>query len=94
MKWSTILLNDFNDIDRNLVDAKQLFTNLRDLKKLDSWTIEDWSLAEKNLSKVQENYISFFEDLYLIYRDFTITLIESSLSYQGLAYKIASERIS
>ena len=94
LKWSTILLNDFNDIDRNIVDAKQLFTNLRDLKKLDSWTIEDWSLAEKNLSKVQENYISFFEDLYLIYRDFTITLIDLSLSYQGLAYKIASERIS
>ena len=76
LKWSTILLNDFNDIDRNLVDAKQLLTNLRDLKKLDSWTIEDWSLAEKNLTKVQENYISFFEDLYLIYSDFTITLIE------------------
>ena len=54
LKWSTILLNDFNDIDRNLVDAKQLFTNLRDLKKLDSWTIEDWSLAEKNLSKVKK----------------------------------------
>ena len=94
LKWSTILVNDFNDIDRNIVDAKQLFTNLRDLKKLDSWTIEDWSLAEKNLSKVQENYISFFEDLYLIYRDFTKTLIDLSLSYQGLAYKIASERIS
>ena len=94
LKWSTILLNDFNDIDRNIVDAKQLFTNLRDLKKLDSWTIKDWSLAEKKLTKVQENYISFFEDLYLIYRDFTITLIELSLSYQGLAYKIASERIS
>ena len=94
LKWSTILLNDFNDIDRNLVDAKQLFTNLRDLKKLDSWTIEDWSLAEKKLTKVQQNYISFFEDLYLIYNDFTISLIESSLSYQGLAYKIASEKIS
>ena len=94
LKWSTILLNDFNDIDRNLVDAKQLFTNLRDLKKLDSWTIEDWSLAEKKLTKVQQNYISFFEDLYLIYNDFTISLIESSLSYQGLAYKIASEKIT
>ena len=94
LKWSTILLNDFNDIDRNLVDAKQLFTNLRDLKKLDSWTIEDWSLAEKKLTKVQQNYISFFEDLYLIYNDFTMSLIESSLSYQGLAYKIASEKIT
>ena len=94
LKWSTILLNDFNDIDRNLVDAKQLFTNLRDLKKLDSWTIEDWSLAEKKLTKVQQNYISFFEDLYLIYNDFTMSLIESFLSYQGLAYKIASEKIT
>ena len=30
----------------------------------------------------------------MIYRDFTITLIDLSLSYQGLAYKTASERIS
>ena len=93
LKWSVILLNDFNDIDRNLVDAKQLFTNLRDLKKLDSWTIQDWSLAEKKLTKIQENYIAFFEDLYLIYNDFIISLIKLSLSYQGLAYKKASEKI-
>ena len=94
LKWSTILLNDFNDIDRNLIDAKQLFTNLRDLKKLDNWTVDDWSLSEKNLTKLQENYISFFEDLYLVYNDFTKSLTELSLSYQGLAYKKACVNIT
>ena len=27
LKWSNVLLHDFNEIDRNLVDAKSIYTN-------------------------------------------------------------------
>ena len=33
--WGEILLSDFDDIDKQLVDAQSLFTNIRDLHALD-----------------------------------------------------------
>ena len=33
--WGELLLSDFDDIDKNRVDAENLFTNLKDLKDLD-----------------------------------------------------------
>ena len=34
--WGDTLLNDFDDIDKYRVDAKQLFTNIRDLNDIDA----------------------------------------------------------
>ena len=62
LKWSNVLLHDFNEIDRNLVDAKSIYTNLRNVKELESWSVENWSLSNQNLSGMQQDYVSFFED--------------------------------
>lgn len=34
--WGDILLNDFNDVDKYLVDARQLFRNVKSLKEINS----------------------------------------------------------
>lgn len=34
--WAEMLLNDFNDVDKYLVDAKMLFKNVKDLKEINS----------------------------------------------------------
>lgn len=34
--WGDMLINDFNDVDRYLVDPKSLFTNVRELKEINS----------------------------------------------------------
>ncbi len=39
--WGDILVNDFNDVDMNLVDAGQLFSNLRDLKEIKTDYIDE-----------------------------------------------------
>lgn len=33
--WGEMLLNDFNEVDKNMVNARQLFTNMADLKEID-----------------------------------------------------------
>ena len=33
LNWSNIMLQDFNDIDTNMVDAKSLFTNIKNVKE-------------------------------------------------------------
>ncbi|HSH64728.1 MAG TPA: PD-(D/E)XK nuclease family protein, partial [Bacteroidia bacterium] len=39
IKWGQILLSDLNEIDRYLIDAKQLFGNLQNIKELESWSL-------------------------------------------------------
>lgn len=34
--WADMLLNDFNDVDKYLVDAKMIFKNVKDLKEINS----------------------------------------------------------
>ena len=59
LSWSSILLRDFNDVDTNLVNPKQLFNNIRNVKELENWEIKDWSLSENELSKFQKKYRDF-----------------------------------
>ncbi|MDC0249681.1 PD-(D/E)XK nuclease family protein [Flavobacteriales bacterium] len=94
LKWSNVLLHDFNEIDRNLVDAKSIYLNLKEVKKLESWSVEDWSLSEENLSVMQTDYISFFEGILTWYEDFNSSLLKENLAYQGMTYKLAANQIS
>ena len=55
LKWSNILLHDFNDIDRNLVDPKSIYKNLTQVKELESWNISDWSFSHENLTSIQND---------------------------------------
>ena len=94
LKWSNVLLHDFNEIDRNLVDAKSIYTSLKNVKELESWSVEDWSLSEDNLTKMQSDYIGFFEGMLVWYNDFKMNLLSDNLAFQGMAYKQAAEKIS
>ena len=94
LKWSNVLLHDFNEIDRSLVDAKSIYSNLTNVKELESWSVEDWSLSEDNLSTMQSDYISFFEGMLAWYNDFNSALLNENLAYQGMAYKVAAEQIN
>ena len=88
-----MLLHDFNEIDRNLVDPKSIYTSLKNEKELESWRVEDWSLSEDNLTKMQSDYIGFFEGMLVWYNDFKMNLLSDSLAFQGMAYKQAAEKI-
>lgn len=44
--WGQLIVNDFNDVDMNLVDARDLYTNLNDLKEISTNYIEDNELKE------------------------------------------------
>lgn len=88
LKWSQTILYDFNEMDRYMVDAKALLTNLRDIKEL-----ELWSLNSAELTAFQEKYVQFFAYLFEWYTAFTSSLLEDNLAYQGLAYRKAADNI-
>lgn len=81
--WSQTLLQDFNEIDRHLIDAEDFFGNLANVKE-----IEHWSKAE-NPTPMVKNYLAFWRILPTLYTHLTSSLIEKKQVYQGLAYKLA-----
>ena len=83
-QWATIVLQDFNEIDRHLVDSRDLFLYLRDINRLNNW--------EPN-TKLTKNYFSFFERLHTYYDSFYKYLLSKGMGYQGLIYREAESNI-
>jgi ATP-dependent helicase/nuclease subunit B len=89
VKWGQLILQDFNEIDRYLADPAQLYENLKDIK-----VIENWSLAQENLTEHQNNYLRFMGSLGTIYRHYTQFLLQNKWAYQGLVYRQAVENVA
>src|SRR3989344_4348279 len=58
LNWGQLLLNDFDEIERYIVQPKQLFKNLRDIREL-----ENWSFNQEELSLGQLKFMAFWEKL-------------------------------
>lgn len=57
--WGDVILADFNDVDKYLVDPKQLFANVSDLKKIQ----DTYTYLTENQRKAIEAFVSHFSDL-------------------------------
>ncbi len=105
LPFGEMLLNDFNDIDKYLANAKRLFTNLADLKALEddfSYLSEEqieairsfWiTFSVPKLSKHQEEFINTWERLFELYTVFNQELIAEGEAYEGMIYRATAERI-
>ncbi|MBO4738200.1 MAG: PD-(D/E)XK nuclease family protein [Bacteroidales bacterium] len=83
-----MILQDFNEIDLELVDAEALFTNLSNIQELSFW-----NPGNKPLSDFQELQIKFFKQLYNYYIQFKEILHTEQLSYQGDIYRYVAEHV-
>ena len=89
--WGEILLNDFEDVDNNLVDAKKLFKNISDLAEIednydylteiqkkalkDFFTYSQFSESSEENGGVKHRFIQIWNLLYPIYSNFKEALI-------------------
>ncbi|XOV66579.1 MAG: PD-(D/E)XK nuclease family protein [Fluviicola sp.] len=88
LNWGNILLSDFNEIDRYLLDAKQVFRNLADIKE-----IENWSFGEQKLTPSQERFMEFWDRLPDYYYALNKKLDSKDQCYMGSAYKALAQDI-
>ena len=102
--WGEMLLNDFNDVDKHLVDAKQLFRNIHNLKSMD----DNMSyLTEEQVKAIQRFWESFtpYEDnetkrefletwqiLFELYIAFREVLHQKGYAYEGMLFREVAER--
>lgn len=83
-RWGNLMLQDFNEADRYLVDTRALYQNLREIRE-----IENWSLNAETLTGTQNDYVSFMSDMGRIYEVFRDRLLAKKAGYQGLMYREA-----
>ena len=85
--WIQTLLNDFNEIDRYLVDTDKFFHYLGSIKSL-----EHWSMKEQPTDFIT-NYLSFWNSLPEFYDRLKSNLLKNGLGYQGMVYRKAAEEL-
>lgn len=97
--WGEMLLGDFDETDKYLADAKNLFANIKELKELES----DYSfLSPQQFEAVRSFWDNFFpsggseskskfraawEILWPLYSDFRETLLSQGCGYEGMIYR-------
>lgn len=96
--WGQLLLNDFDDIDKNMADAKKVFANLSNIHELDdiSYLNEEQKIvlkrffanfSEEHNSELKKRFITLWSNLYNIYKDYNKRLSEQGIAYEGSLYR-------
>lgn len=88
-KWAQVIIQDFNEIDRYLVNPKNIFEYINEIQKIEK---AHWSL-NSNQTEFTKRYLKFWSQIYKLYVELSDTLITSGFGYQGLIYKEAVENI-
>lgn len=94
LTWGNMLLSDFDELDRYLLDSKQLFRNLADIKELENWTVDSWSFGNENLSESQKRFMEFWDRLPIYYTELNKVLDKEGVCYMGKAYRYVSENLN
>jgi RecB family exonuclease len=84
--WGSMLLSDFDDIERYMLDYTQVFKNLKAIKELESWKID-----EEKLSASQKKFMEFWERIPNYYDKLHQKISEKGFVTAGLAYRQLAE---
>ena len=102
--WAQVILADFNDIDKYLVNADALLRNIQEIKLLDSnidylsdeqrKAIEEFfKVVYTGESKMKKRFLDIWQKLLPMYERFGKHLNENGLAYDGQVYRRAAEII-
>ena len=105
--WGDIMLADFEDVDKYLVDATALFRNVSEYKDIK----DDYSYLTDNQKDAIKSFLGHFQDgggdsesvknrflgiwniLLPVYQEFNRTLRENGMAYEGMVYRGLADRL-
>jgi hypothetical protein len=105
--WGEMLLKDFDEVDKYLVDARRLFTNITDLRDID----RDFSYLNREQieairtfwssfhpveagSEHRRHFLHVWKLLYAVYTEFREALASKGQGYEGMIFREVVERIA
>ena len=107
--WGDVLLADFDDVDKYLVDARGLFANISELKDMEydySYLDERQAQAIRRLAgyaldhrpqggarDVKGEFVTMWSMLYRLYTGFRSALEANGEAYEGQIYRALADRL-
>ena len=102
--WGEMLLRDFDEIDKYLVSAEQLFKDLSHQKELDSsfdFLTEEqqeflkgfWSNFDVDQSVNKRRFLRIWRQLFRVYSQFKDDLVQKGFAYEGMLHRSVSEML-
>ncbi len=104
--WGDMLINDFDDIDKYMVDASQLFSNVQDLKEIDQ---QFGQMEPEQVEVMKQFWINFDPDrttaekseflsiwgvLSELYGTFRENLRRKNIGYEGMIFRDVAEEVN
>ena len=86
--WAKTAIQDFNEIDRYLLNPNHVFSYLNDIEALKRWNLEP-----SNTTKLIDSHLEFWAKLPLYYESFYNHLLAKGVGYQGLLYREAVKNL-
>ena len=97
--WGEMLLNDFDDIDKYMANARMLFSNVTDLREIEN----DFDfLSDEQIAVIrsfwssfyprgdtpnQQQFLAVWQVLYDLYEEFRATLAAEGKGYEGMIFR-------
>ena len=101
--WGEMLLRDFDQVDKYLVNADALFQNLSDQKIIEGdytfLTPEQvaavrmfWSSFQPQKTELQQSFSQMWKMMFPLYSRFRSALSDQGLAYEGMLYRQVAEQ--
>ena len=101
--WGQLLLSDFDDLDKNMGDAKQVFANISNLHELDDIkylsdnqkeTIRKFfsTFNEEHETELRQKFLQLWSRFADIYNDFRERLKQQNIAYEGMLYREVADK--
>ena len=87
--WAKTLLQDFNEIDRYLLEPDKVLKYLENIKEIEHWSVD----VDKRTDLI-DKYLIFWKKLPLYYHSLYQYLLEKGVGYQGLIYREAVRNLN
>lgn len=87
--WAKTLLQDFNEIDRYLLEPDKILKYLENIKEVEHWAVD----IDKRTDLI-DKYLIFWKKLPLYYHSLYNYLLLKGIGYQGLIYREAVDNLN
>jgi CRISPR/Cas system-associated exonuclease Cas4 (RecB family) len=103
--WGEMLLRDFDELDKYLVNAEFLFRDVSNLKEVEEYfdylteeqkeyLKEFWQTVEFSTPETKQRFLNLWRSLMPVYKNFTERLQREGIGYAGMIHQQVAHRIS
>lgn len=100
--WGLLMLADFDDLDKNMADARQVFANIKDIHEYDNVdyltdsqkeTLKTFfsNFTDDKNTELKKRFMNIWSKFYEIYSSFNKQLEQQGLAYEGALYREVAE---